>query len=185
MHHAFPHIEAIYALPLFLETYLPSWLGGIALAGLLFSVIGSLSGFSLGIGTVVASDLCRGWAHITNENRILKINRITVLVTISLTMIIALSATGTQVLDWNYLSLALRSGGIFLPMALAIFWPRHLPGVWAAASIGISSFLAIAGRFFWHWSLDPTYVAILCSIALITFGLVRERIIHPVSTLAK
>lgn len=185
MHHAFPHIEAIYALPLFMETYLPSWLGGIGLAGLLFSVVGSLSGFSLGIGTVVASDFCRGWAHITDNKRILRLNRFTVLVTVALAMGIALAASGTQVLDWNYLSLALRSGGIFLPMALAIFWPRHLPGLWAAASIAISSFLAFAGRFFWHWTLDPTYIAVLCSIVLVGAGLIIARKSRLASSAAK
>lgn len=57
MHAAHPEISAIDALPLYLCTYLPEWLGGVGIAGLLISSLGSIAGLALGIGTMISRDI--------------------------------------------------------------------------------------------------------------------------------
>lgn len=52
-----PEINSIDALPLYLITYLPDWLGGIGLGAVLLSAMGSIAGLSLGIGTMISRDI--------------------------------------------------------------------------------------------------------------------------------
>lgn len=57
MHAMHPEISAIDALPFYLCSYLPEWLGGIGIAALLLSSLGSISGLALGIGTMISRDI--------------------------------------------------------------------------------------------------------------------------------
>ena len=57
--------------------------------------------------------------------------------------VIAAMNRGTQVLFWNYLSMGLRGGGIFLPLTLSVFFPGHLKRGWAVLSMAGSTVAAI------------------------------------------
>ena len=48
-----PDIAPILALPVFLMEHLPSTIAGIGIGGLLLSVVGSIAGLTLGIGTMM------------------------------------------------------------------------------------------------------------------------------------
>jgi SSS family solute:Na+ symporter len=172
MHSAHPGISPILALPMYLILYLPPWLGGIGLAGILFSVVGSIAGLALGIGTMVANDIGRGILHITSDRRILRINRIAVLLVTCLAMAISLAYADSYVLDWNYMSMALRGGGVFIPMTLAIFWPRRLSASWAVLSMAASTTVAILGRFALGLSINPLFVGLSVSLIIVAIGLI-------------
>ncbi|HXP95762.1 MAG TPA: sodium:solute symporter family protein [Telmatospirillum sp.] len=172
MHSAHPGIQPILALPMYLILYLPSWLGGIGLAGILFSVVGSIAGLALGIGTMVANDIGRGVLHITSDRRILRINRATVLVVTCLAMVISLSNADSFVLDWNYMSMALRGGGVFIPMTLAIFWPHRLSASWAVLSMAASTTAAVIGRAIFGLSINPLFIGLSVSLLIVVIGLI-------------
>jgi solute:Na+ symporter, SSS family len=172
MHAAHPDIAPIVALPMYLALYLPPWLGGVGLAGILFSVVGSIAGLALGIGTMMSNDIGRRLLHIGDGGRILLINRMTVLAVTVIALLIALANAGSYVLDWNYMSMALRGAGVFVPMALAIFWPHRLGARWAAWSIASSSALAVAGRFAFRIAINPLFTGLAVSIAVVAAGLV-------------
>jgi solute:Na+ symporter, SSS family len=171
MHVAHPEIAPIFALPMFLVEYLPPWLGGIGLAGILFSVVGSIAGLALGIGTMMANDIGRGIFRIESGRNVLWVNRLTVLAVTLLAMAIALTNVGSQVLDWNYMSMALRGAGVFVPMALAIFWPGRLSARWAASSMALSTLIAAIARFVFRVPVNPLFVGLAASIALVVAGL--------------
>lgn len=54
---AHPEITPILSLPTYLLTEQPSLLGGIAMGGIMLSLIGSIAGLSLGIGTMLSRDI--------------------------------------------------------------------------------------------------------------------------------
>jgi SSS family solute:Na+ symporter len=172
MHAAHPDIQPILALPMYLALYLPSWLGGIGLAGILFSIVGSIAGLALGIGTMVSRDIGRGILHIVNDRRILLINRVTVLAVTCLAMVIALTNAETYVLDWNYMSMALRGAGVFIPMTLAIFWTHHLTASWAVLSMAASTAIAVFSRFGLGLSINPLFVGLSVSLLIVSLGLI-------------
>lgn len=173
-----PHIASIVALPLYLATELPPFLGGIGLAGILFSVVGSIAGLALGIGTMMAGDFGRGLLHLTSSRSLLRINRAVVLGVVAVALWVALANADTQVLDWNYMSMALRGAGVFLPMALAVFWPHRLRAGWAALSMAASTGLAVIG-FAVGWPIHPLFIGLAVSIAVIGAGLTFSRRRHP------
>jgi SSS family solute:Na+ symporter len=174
MHLSHPHIAPIFALPLYLVTELPPVLGGIGLAGILFSAVGSIAGLALGIGTMVANDLGRA-AFAIPEAALLWINRATVMVVTVVAVLIALANPASQVLAWNYLSMALRGAGVFLPMALAIFRPHRLGRRWAAFSILASTALAVIGHFVAGWPVQPLFLGLFVSAVLVAVGVARAR----------
>ena len=55
----FPGLDAKLALPTFILEFLPPWLGGIVLATLLISIIGTGAGLVLGISTMLSEDIYR------------------------------------------------------------------------------------------------------------------------------
>lgn len=171
MHAAHPHMSAIFALPLFLATEVPPVVGGIGLAGILFSVVGSVSGLSLGIGTMVANDFARGLFGVEKGRSLLRINRTVVFVVTALALGVALTHANTQVLDWNYMSMALRGAGVFLPMALAIFWPHRLGANWAVLSMAASTALAVIVRFVFQVPINPLFVGLFVSVGVVSLGL--------------
>lgn len=54
---AHPEVTPILSLPTYLLTEQPSLLGGIAMGGIMLSLIGSIAGLSLGIGTMLSRDI--------------------------------------------------------------------------------------------------------------------------------
>ena len=57
MHAFHPDITPIMSLPSYILMYLPPWMGGIALAGILLSLISSIAGLTLGISTMLTRDI--------------------------------------------------------------------------------------------------------------------------------
>lgn len=173
MQAAHPPVLPILVLPIFLLQYQPAWLGGVGLAGILLSLIGSIAGLSLGIGTMVAKDLCFELLQIKAEKTLLWINRITVLSVTLTAVLIAILNLKSQVLAWNYLSMALRGSGVFLPLSLAIFAPGRLKKSWAISSMMISTAAAV-GCAILRLPLDPLSAGITVSTVIISLGLIRS-----------
>jgi SSS family solute:Na+ symporter len=175
MRAAHPEIPAILALPAYLLTELPSWLGGIGLGGLMISIVGSIAGLSLGIGTMVANDIGRGLFGLRDDRRVLMLNRATVLAATLIAMWIALANADSYVLDWNYMSMALRGAGLFVPMSLGIFWPGRLTASWAVASIVLSVAAAVIGRFGLGLAIEPLFSGLAVSLATVIVGIAVAR----------
>ena len=76
-------------------------------------------------------------------------------------------------LVWNYLSMALRGGGIFLPLTLAIFFPERLSPRWAIASMLLSTAAATAAAAF-ESAIHPLFIGLIVSAALILPGICKE-----------
>ena len=134
-----PNVLPVLVLPSYLISHENEWLAGIALGGILLSLIGSIGGLSLGIGTMIARDMAGEIFHIKNDKMLLRITKGAVLAVLIAASLVSAANAGSQVLFWNYLSMALRGGGIFLPLSLAIFRPGLIPKSWALASMLLST----------------------------------------------
>ena len=173
MHAAHPAVLPILVLPIYLLQYPPAWLGGIGIAGIMLSLIGSIGGLALGIGTMVSKDLCYELLHIKASSTVLWVNRITVLFVIFIASVIAIVNLNSQVLGWNYMSMALRGGGIFLPLTLAIFIPGRLKPSWAITSMVLSTIAAIVGALVLHLPIDPLFIGVVVSAVIIMMALIQ------------
>ena len=80
----------------------------------------------------------------------------------------------TQILFWNYLSMGLRGGGIFLPLSLAVFKPRCVSGKWVVVSMVASTAVAIAATIL-GTTVKPMFLAVGVSFLLLLPGLVGKK----------
>lgn len=166
----YPDILPIDALPLYMMHHMPAWLGGIGLAGLLISVVGSIAGLLLGISTMVARDIFYGVFGVSDNCRLLWINRSTIVVVAFCAMLTALANMQSFVLSWNYLSMALRGAGVFLPLTLAVFLPGVLKKKWAVSSMVLSTLFAITGYSLLSFSVNPLFTGMTVSLLIILIG---------------
>lgn len=89
-------------------------------------------------------------------------------------MSIALANEGSQILFWNYLSMALRGCGIFIPLTLAIFRPHGLPARWAVASMVLSLGGAVAAGLTGS-AVSPVFAGLGISAVIVAMGLWNAR----------
>jgi SSS family solute:Na+ symporter len=171
MHASHPDLLPILVLPSYLVQYQPAWLGGIGIAGLMLSIVGSVAGLALGIGTMVSKDICNELLKVSASKALLWINRFTILVVTIIASWVALLNLKSQILTWNYLSMALRGAGVFLPLTLAIFAPGRLSPGWAVASMLFSTVASLISYAFWQLPIDPLFVGLAVSAGIIFIGL--------------
>jgi SSS family solute:Na+ symporter len=174
MHAQHPELAPVLALPVYFVTYLPAGIAGMGLAGILISVVSSTAGLSLSVGTLVANDLGRELLRIP-ERHLLTLTRVSVAAFAALAAAVSLANLETFLLDWNYVSLALRGAGIFLPLTLTILRPGRLSPSWAVASMAASTTLAVAGRVAFAVPLNPLFTGMAVSAVVIAVGLLLGR----------
>ena len=166
-HH--PEIVPIDALPLFVLTYLPPWLGGLAIAALLLAAIGSAAGLALGVGTMLNRDILSAMKWRFFENHALLTNRLVVFLVMMGAAAFTFGNLRSLVLEWNFLSMGLRGAGIFFPFSLAIFMPGRVNPGFALLSIAAGTVATIGWKFVFPQGTDPLYAGLAAS-ALVLCG---------------
>lgn len=169
MHAVHPEVSPLLVLPTYLLTYQSPLVGGIAMGGIVLALISSIAGLSLGIGTMLSRDIFEKALGITTGAAKLRLNRLVVVAVIAVGIVIATLNEGSQILFWNYLSMALRGGGIFLPLTIAIFRPHAIAPAWAVASMVLSTLTALAAGTL-GTSVSPLFIGLGVSLVLIIVG---------------
>ncbi len=169
----YPDVMPIMVLPTYLINEVHPLIGGLAMGGIILSLIGGIGGLVLGISTMMARDMVAPLFHVEDDKKQLFLTRGLVILVLGLTSLIAILNRGSEVLFWTYLSMALRGGGIFLPLSLAVFWPGHLKPTWAVISM-IGSTAASLLATFLHSPVDPLFVGLVVSALLILPGMKKS-----------
>ena len=170
MHAAHPEVAPLLALPAYLLTEAPAVLGSIAMGGILLSLVGSIAGLSLGIGTMLTRGIFTKLFHVEGAASELRLSRIVVLGVILAACAFSLANEGSQVLFWNYLSMALRGGGIFLPLTVAVFRPHAVSARVALMSMILSTLTAVVAAAM-HTSVSPLFIGLGVSVIKLLPGL--------------
>ena len=171
MHAHHPDINSIDALPLYLSTYLPDWLGGIGLAALLLSALGSIAGLALGIGTMISRDIIsKLWRSATSVN-LLWASRFSVLLATVAAIVFVFFHLDSSVLEWNYLSMALRGSGIFLPLTFCVFFPHKVRASMGVAAMGAGIFAALFWKNISPWQINSLFPALVYNLIFLAIGL--------------
>ena len=171
MHINHPEINSIDALPLYLSTYLPDWLGGIGLAALLLSALGSIAGLALGIGTMISRDIISKLWHSATAVNILWASRFSVLLAAAAAIVFVFFHLDSSVLEWNYLSMALRGSGIFLPLTFCVFFPHRVRASLGVAAMGAGIFAALFWKHISPWQINSLFPALVYNLIFLAVGL--------------
>lgn len=174
MHAAHPEVLPLLALPTFLLEHQGVLLGSIAMGGIILSLVSSIAGLSLGIGTMVTRDIISRFSRKVRDEYQLPVMRGVVLFVIALALTIAVLNHDSQVLFWNYLSMALRGAGIFLPLTIAVFFPSSIERHWAFSSMVLATLVTLAATLLGS-TLQPLFLGLAISIALLLPGFLKAR----------
>ena len=170
-----PGGSPLLVLPIYLSEHLPAWLGGVALGGVMLSIVGSLGGLALGVGTMIANDILARAFSVEDEKKKLLLVRLVVLTVVVAACTLAIANMGMQVLILTYLSMALRGGGIFLPLTLAVFRPGSVAPRWALLSMVASTVVAVLFSTVLPAPVNPLFIGLAVSAVLLVPGLIAKR----------
>lgn len=172
MHAHHPEIDAIQALPMYLVTYMPEWLGGVGIGALLLSAMGSIAGLALGIGTMISRDIVRNlWKNATSTN-LLWASRLSVLLVVIGAILFVFQHLDSSVLMWNYLSMALRGSGIFLPLTFAVFFPHRLNKTLGVCGVAAGIVAGCFWKTLFSWPANSLFPALLCNLIFLIPALI-------------
>ena len=173
MHVAEPNVLPLLVLPTYLLHHQNALIGGMAMGGIIISLISSIGGQSLGMGTIISKDILAPLFSIKKDSTLLKMNRFTCLLIMVIGCVFSIIYRDTQILFWNYLSMGLRGGGIFLPLTLAVFKPKCVSGRWVVISMVASTAVAIIATIM-QTPIKPMFLAVAVSLLLLIPGLVSK-----------
>ncbi|BAF61032.1 MAG: sodium:solute symporter family protein [Pelotomaculum sp.] len=173
MRAAHPGINPGSALPLFLVQYLNPWLGGVALATLLISLVLSGAALCLGVGTILAQDVYGRYRPGAGEGEMLLSSRVMVLIVGLLSFIFVLFNLNTLILKWAFLSMALRGVTVFAPMMAAVFAPARVKPPAGMAAIILAPLFTLLWAILLPKAADPLYIGIAVSVFILICGVRR------------
>ena len=165
-----PAVSPLLVLPIYLAEHLPPWIGGVALGGVMLSIVGSLGGLALGVGTMIANDILAPAFSVEDGRKKLLLTRLVVLAVVVAACATAIANMGRQVLILTYLSMAFRGGGIFLPLTLAVFCPKCVTPRWALLSMIVSTAVAVLFSTVLTAPVNPLFIGLAVSALFLVPG---------------
>jgi len=83
----YPNMNPASALPVFVLEYMNPWFGGVVLATLLVTVVGTGAGLSLGISTIFTKDIYKNYINKSaDDKKQLQISRLVIVITLVLAL---------------------------------------------------------------------------------------------------
>lgn len=171
MRTSFPNINAKEALPMFILNYLPDWLGGIALATLLISAVGTAAGLLLGISTMLTQDIyVKYLSPQAPDKSILLFSKVSIIVLAVISLAFVAGNINSLILQWTILSMGLRGASICLPLLYAVFLKDFVHLKAGRLAIVLAPSAAILWTIAGTKDIDPLYISLLVGFAILTLG---------------
>lgn len=171
MRAAFPSITAAEALPLFILKFFPHWLGGIALAALLISSIGTAAGLVLGVSTMISQDIYKKSLYPrASDSSILLFSRASIIAVMTLALFFVSGNLNSLILKWSILSMGLRGATLCFPLLFAIFCKGCVRAQAAILALFLAPSATILWAVFGPGTPDPLYIGLTVSIITLVSG---------------
>jgi SSS family solute:Na+ symporter len=167
---AHPGIDPAAALPLFMLLHQPDWLGGMGVATLLVSLVLTASAMALGVSALLSRDIYLLLRPAASDREQLAAARLVVFLTVATACLFSYRILGDLILDWTYLSNALRGVTVFLPLVGAVFLSGRISpriGLWAFT---VPPLFTLAWAVVRPADLHPLYVGLPVSLLILAAG---------------
>lgn len=165
------------AFPMFVTNHLPNFLGGIVLGTLLITVIIGGSGLTLGASTILVKDVFIALSSkFKDSKQNLMITRTTIVTILLLSVIVAASFSGSYINDLGFLSMGLRTTAVFVPLTLALFFPKRFKSKFVFASIFVGTAMLLIAKFL-RLPIDGMFLALAASLLCCMFGFKKGNIL--------
>lgn len=168
MRSAYSTILPREALPTFILNHLNPWVGGITIATLIISVIGTGAGLTLGISTMINRDIYVKFINPkANDKSQLLVLRLSVFVVSTVAMILVFTNLDSLILKWGFLSMTLRGTTIFIPLIGAIYFKDKINPKAGLISIIVAPIISVLWEIFSIADIDCLYIGIISSLVLL------------------
>ena len=171
----FPAMDAARTFPRFIMLYMPGFLAGIFLAVLLIAIIGCGAGLTLGISSIITSNLESPLGLDRNERKKLACTRISIVAVLLAAVVFTMGDLQSVILQWSFMSMGLRGAVLFLPMSGALFLPGRIPARYAVLSIIAGPLCVLAGSVFIRLTFDPLFLGMIVGLVIMAAGYVDGR----------
>ena len=171
----FPDIVPASALPRFVLEYVPPVLGGMVLATLFITVVGTAAGVSLGLSSILCNDIyCVYKEPGASDKRILLVSRLILAAILVAAGLLSAMNVGSLILGWSILSMALRGVVGFGVLTCALFLRGRIPSAYAMVSMLIGPAIIIFGKPFIGHVMDPLLIGLAACLLVLLAGYVRH-----------
>ena len=166
-----PYMNPALAFPQFIIEYMPPLLGGVALAALLITVTGTGAGLALGFGTIITNNIyLKFFNKQGHDKNTLMAMRLLIVLALLIAGIFTLGNLDSVIMTWGFLSMALRSAVLFVPMCAALFLRSRVEKQYVLASSVLGLAAVILGQLVITQKLDPLFIGISVSAVTVLFG---------------
>lgn len=163
------------AFPMFVTNHLPKMLGGIVLGTLLITVIIGGAGLTLGASTIMVKDIfVKISSKFTESKRNLIVSRVSIVAILVLSVVVAISFSGSYINDLGFLSMGLRTTAVFVPLTFALFFPGRFKSKWVFISILFGTAMLLISKFL-QLPIDGMFLALAISVICCLFGFVSKK----------
>jgi len=163
---------------------LPSWLSGLALAGIFAAILSTIAPVLFAVSTILTKDLYQLLGRDVPEKRLFRVSKIMVLVIGAITIPLAITLRGL-ILDTAYITYAIR-GSAAVAVLLGIFWVRKTGPVPTALSVTVAMVASTAAAIGFvifqdgitrliGFSVDKVFAALFFSLFFILLITALER----------
>jgi SSS family solute:Na+ symporter len=168
----FPDINPAEALPFFVIKFMNPWIGGVVLATLLIAVMGTGSGLTLGVSTMLARDIYKKLINPkADDEKVLLISRLMIVAVMGLTLFFVTGNLKAVILQWTFMSMGLRGATVFFPLLGAVMLKGRINPSWAVASMVASPVVVLIWKLLSPFDLDPLFAGLAFSLILMFGGL--------------
>ena len=166
----YPNIVASQAFPIFIMDKLPSLIAGVILATLLIATVGTGAGLSLGISTIINTDIIKKHSKkLDNAKMYLLSNRLTIVFIFGIASVLTIIGLGDTILNYAFMSMGLRGSVVFIPLVCTLFFHKKISSTWIKISIVCSPAAVFIGKLI-GLPFDPLFVGMLVSLVCAIIG---------------
>ena len=175
----FPDIPSAGALPLFVLEYMPPLFGGMILATLFVTVVGTAAGVSLGLSSILCNDIyCVYGDTNPSDKKKLFVSRLIlagILVAAGLTSFLNM---GSLILSWSIMSMALRGVVACGILTFALFLPGHISPAYAMCAMLAGLACVVFGNPLVGEFMDPLFLGFAVGLLILFAGYRRAGLRH-------
>ena len=166
-----PDIQASAALPQFVLTCLPDFLGGVILATLLIALVGTGAGLALGISSMLCNDIFKALLRPNATGKeCLRFSRCVIVIILVAAALFGAGEVSSLILSWSFLSMGLRGAVAFAPLCFALFSPGRVSARFAAVAVAAGPLLVVIGSFLLPSHIDPLFLGMGGSLLICFAG---------------
>ena len=160
------------ALTEFIMNHVPPFLSGVMLATLLFAVVGTGAGLSLGISTIINNDIVRKLSKksIAPKTELI-LSRLWIIAVLTVGVILAAVLGKTAIQDFAYMSMGLRGAVMFMPLMLALLARNRVRRCFIIASVIGGPLMVLIFGVWKVFKFDPLFIGLLFALIVCAVGL--------------